>query len=179
MFGDNVPPDSFANNLSGPVIGGQIGFNYQSGPIVLGIEALVECSHVKGNHASTARAADDQFSSRIRAIARVTGRVGYAWNNLLIYGKAGYGAADISVSVTGSVGLFTGSGADRTWRGGPIVGVGLEYGLTSDLSIAVEYDYQYLGTGSYQIGDATGSYRWEVAARNFSTLTAKINYRFH
>lgn len=77
-----------------------------------------------------------------------------------------------------NVGASTGSGSDSQWRTGPTVGLGIEYGITPNLSFAVEYDYIRLNSGSYQLGGSTGSYLWDIDTRNVNVVMAKLNYRF-
>ncbi|MBI3705307.1 MAG: porin family protein [Rhizobiales bacterium] len=177
-FGDSVPPDSFNHRLSGVIGGGQIGFNYQRGAWVFGLEALLAGSSIKGDHASTFGAADDQLTARIDTLVLGTGRLGYAWDRLLAYGKAGVAAARIRASVSDAVGPNTGSGSDAAWQYRPTFGLGLEYGITANVSVAVEYNYIRLGTRTYQLGDATGRYAWDIDIRNVNLLMAKLNYRF-
>lgn len=180
-FFDYTPGQTFSHSMSGVIGGGQIGYNYQSGPWVFGIEAMVDAASIKGAFSSDTPfgAGDDQFEARIKMLMLFTGRLGYAWNNLLAYGKAGVGVANIRAEVSDDVGAFTGSGSDSHWLTGPTVGVGLEYGITANLSIGVEYDYLYLKSATYQLGDATGSYSWDVDVRNVNLVMAKLNYRFN
>lgn len=178
LFGDSVPPDTFNHSLSGVFGGGQIGYNIQRGRWVFGVEALIDAAGIKGNYTSTFGAADDQYETRISTLVLLTGRIGYAWDRLLVYGKAGLGAANIEASVTDSVGPSTGSGNASDWRYGPTVGLGIEYALSPNLSVAVEYDYLNLTGTDYQLGDSTGSYLWNVEVRDVSLLMAKLNYRF-
>lgn len=177
-FGDSVPPDSFNHRLSGVIGGAQIGFNYQSGSWVFGLEALLAASGIKGNYTSTFGAADDQFTTRIDTLMLGTGRFGYAWDRWLAYGKAGVAAARIRASVTDGVGPITGSGSDAAWQFRPSLGLGFEYGITRNVSFGVEYNYIRFGTRTYQLGDATGSYAWDINIRNVNLLMAKFNYRF-
>jgi outer membrane immunogenic protein len=177
-FGDSVPPDSFNHRLSGVIGGGQIGFNYQSGAWLFGAEALLAVTGIKGDHASTFGAEDDQFTARIDTLVLGTGRFGYAWDRWLAYGKAGVAAAHVRASVTDAVGPITGSGSDTAWQFSPTLGLGFEYGITRNVSFGVEYNYIGLRTRTYQLGDATGSYAWDVNIRNVNLLMAKFNYRF-
>jgi len=181
LFGDYVPPDGFSNKLSGIIGGGQIGFNYQTGNWVLGAEAMFDAASVKGDFASDTLfgAGDDQFEARIKTLMLFTARVGYAWNNVLAYGKAGIAAANIEASVSDDVGPNTGSGSESHWLAGPTVGAGLEYGITPNLSIGAEYDYIHLDSSSYQLGDASGSYSWDVNVEDVHMVLAKLNYRFN
>lgn len=181
LFGDSVPgppPDIFNHSLSGAIGGGQIGYNIQRGRWVFGVEALIDAAAIKGNYTSIFGAADDQYETRITTLVLLTGRVGYAWDRLLVYGKGGLAAANIEASVSDSVGPSTGSGSASNWRYGPTVGLGIEYALLPNLSVAVEYDYLHLGGADYQLGDSTGSYLWNVEALDVSLLMAKLNYRF-
>lgn len=172
-----------SHDMSGVIGGGQIGYNYQTGPWVLGVEAMFDGASIKGSFSSNktpfSLGGDDQFEARIKALMLFTGRVGYASDNILAYGKAGVGVANIRAEVSDDVGAFTGSGSDSHWLTGPTVGVGLEYGITPNLSIGVEYDYLYLKSATYQLGDATGSYSWDVDVRNVNLVMAKLNYRFN
>jgi outer membrane immunogenic protein len=180
-FFDAVPGDTFSHGMSGIMGGGQIGYNYQAGQWVFGIEAMLDAAAIKGSYDYTSAfaAADDQFEARIDSLLTVTARLGYAWDNVLFYGKAGIATARIKASVTDDVPAFTGAGNDSQWRTGPTVGVGIEYGITRNLSLAVEYDYTHLGSGSYQLGGGAGSYVWDVDVRNISQVTGKLNYRFY
>jgi outer membrane immunogenic protein len=178
-FFDSLPGDILSNGMAGAMGGGQIGYNYQSGRWVLGIEAVLAASAIKGNQISTTGAADDQFEARIKSLLLATGRLGYAWDNFLVYGKAGIAVANIRASVTDNAGPTTGAGSDSHWRGGPAVGLGIEYGITPNLSFAVEYDYIRLSAASYQLGGGAGSYLWDLDIRDISQVMAKLNYRMN
>jgi outer membrane immunogenic protein len=178
-FFDAIPGDTLSNNMSGVIGGGQIGYNYQAGRWVLGIEAMFDASAIKGSQTSTFGAADDQFEARLKSLMLGTVRLGYAWDNVMAYGKAGIAAARINASVTDNVAPTTGSGSDSKWRSGPTVGLGIEYGITRNLSLAVEYDYIHLDSGSYQLGGSAGSYLWDLDVRNVSIVMGKLNYRFY
>jgi outer membrane immunogenic protein len=178
FFGDSVPPDTFDHGVSGVLGGGQLGINMQRGPWVFGVEALIDASAMRGKHGSSAGAADDQFEARIDTLMLFTGRVGYAWDRLLAYGKAGWGVANVRVSVDDTTGPTTGSGSDSGWRSGPTVGLGVEYALSPTMSVALEYDYLRLDGADYQLGGSAGSYRWTIDMNDVSLVMAKFNVRF-
>jgi outer membrane immunogenic protein len=123
-------------------------------------------------------AGDDMFDFQIKSLALLTARAGYASTNILAYVKGGIAIADTEASVSDTTGPSTGSGSSRAWRSGPTIGAGLEYGMTPQMSIALEYDYVYLPSATYEIGGSTASYSWDVEARNISIVLAKLNYRF-
>ncbi len=177
-FYDAVPGDWFSNRSAGAIGGGQFGYNFQNGPLVYGVEAMFDAAALKVTSPSLFGAGDDKFETKIDALFAFTGRVGYAWQNVLLYGKAGLAIGHVSLSVSDTVGPFTGSGSDDRWVVGPTVGAGLEYGFTPRLSLAVEYDYTHLNSASYELGGGVGSYLWDVAPHNVHVVTARLNYRF-
>jgi len=178
LFGDNQPPDTFRHGASGTIGGGQVGINFQAGAWVFGAEALYDGSNINGKHSSTAGAADDQFTARIESFLLLTGRVGYAWNSGLGYVKGGYAGVDFRTSVSDGVPPSTGVGDDSRWRSGWTLGAGFEYAVTSSVSLALEYNYIRIGEERHQLGGGTGSYLWDVDARDISLLMAKLNFRF-
>src|SRR5439155_214718 len=86
------------------------------------------------------------FANRttIDAFGLVTGQVGYAVNNVLLYVKGG--GAVVSDKYTGFnnlIGATIDSNNDVRWGG--VVGVGLEYGFTPNWSAAIAYDHLFMG----------------------------------
>jgi outer membrane immunogenic protein len=135
---------------SGIVGGGQIGYNFQNGNWVYGVELSGSGANINGGGApppgAPFSAGDDNFESKIRALLLVTGRLGYAWDRTLLYAKGGYAGASIRTSVADStcpLGPPTscGSGSDTSWRSGFTVGAGLEYAVANNWIVGVEYDY--------------------------------------
>jgi outer membrane immunogenic protein len=179
-FFDYAPGQGFSNDLAGVIGGAQVGINFQRGPWVLGIEAMLDASDIDGDFTSNlpAGAADDKFEAQIEALFLATARVGYAWDNWLVYGKAGYAAARINLSVSDSTPPNTGSGNDSQWHSGPVAGIGVEYRLTPQLSLAAEYNHVWLDSGSYQLGGGTGNYSWDVDIGGINILMARLNWRF-
>lgn len=180
LFADYLPGESFSHAMDGLIGGGQIGYNYQRGRWVFGVEAMFDVSAISGKQLSSTLfgAGDDWFEARISALAVASGRLGYAWDNVLAYGKAGFAFANIRASVDDVAGVNTGSGSDSQWRSGPAFGLGVEYGVTPDLSIGIEFDYIRLDSGSYQLGGGAGSYLWDVDVSDICTAMVRLNYRF-
>ena len=181
LFADYLPGGSFSHEIEGLTGGGQVGYNFQRGRWVYGVEAILDVSAIAANRLSDTifGAADDLFNARIRALALVSGRLGYAWDNVLAYAKAGIALANIKASVSDVGGITTGTGNDSQWRSGPAFGVGLEYGVTPNLSLGIEYNYIHLDSASYQLGGGAGSYLWEVEISDISLVMVRLNYRFN
>jgi outer membrane immunogenic protein len=176
-FGDLAPGQGYRQTDGGFVGGGQIGCNYQVDHWVFGIEGTFAGSTFKGDVANTVfGVADDIFTTKIESIATGTGRVGYAWNNWLLYAKGGYAGGEVRFSVSDTVGI-TGAGSGSNWQNGWTVGGGVEYGLTPNWILGVEYDYVDLLTKSYDVGGGAGVYAFDVHPQIHEIL-ARLSYKF-
>src|ERR1700688_383417 len=114
-FGGAVPGNTFSQNSSGFIGGGQFGFNWQANQWVYGLEASLSGSTLKS---TTTNFVDDNLSNQTNALLLITGRVGYAVDNWLFYGKGGYAGVDrkVSVSDTGTVSPGVGSSSASNWH---------------------------------------------------------------
>src|SRR5262252_4517823 len=79
------------HNATGGLVGGQIGYRWQSANWVFGLEAQGDWANLTGSNVSLLTAPFTVFTnnSKIDAIGLFTGQVGYAWNNVLWYVKGG------------------------------------------------------------------------------------------
>jgi outer membrane immunogenic protein len=123
----------------GALGGIQAGYNQQIGNLLLGIEADISFSGIKGNRTvSILNQATLSQTSQINWLSTVTGRVGFANGRWLTYAKGGFAWAnedhgyDVQVSVPGPDRLtLSGSETRRGW----IVGAGMEYALANNWSL--------------------------------------------
>ena len=134
---------------SGLVGGGQLGYNFQTGNWVWGVEADISGAGANGNLPGGASFNADLMST-------LTGRFGYSWDRWLVYGKAGVGWVDVSTAVPAFSGTSTGGA----------FGVGAEYALGNNWSAKVEWDIIDLGNDN-AFRDST-----------FQTVKAGVNYHF-
>lgn len=123
---------------SGSVFGGvQAGYNWQSGPFVLGGEADIGYGHpskTKTFGVNTMKI-EEGVSGTVRA------RAGYAVDRALVYGTGGLAWANFDTTVNNGV---ASAKSDRT-RAGWVVGGGVEYALTNNISAKGEYLYEDFG----------------------------------
>ena len=116
FFGDVAGAPAFSHNMSGFIGGGQIGYNFQSGAFVFGLEAMFDYSDIKGG-VNPLRGGlpplgqDDNFATRIESLFLGTARIGYAWNNVLLYAKGGYAGGEVKVTVVDNAGVNQGAAA--------------------------------------------------------------------
>jgi outer membrane immunogenic protein len=161
-------------NANGGTVGGQIGYNWQSGPLVFGLEA-------QGNWADLSKSYVDPFNlawsvgTKVDALGLFTGRVGYAANNALFYVKGG--AAVVSNKYWAAFNNVNFVTVSNT-RWGADVGVGLEYGFTPNWSFGIEYNHAWLGNQNYNWGNPNWRYTTVNVRQDLDLVTARINYRF-
>src|SRR6187399_2954080 len=76
-----------SHDSTGGTVGGQVGYRWQTGTFVFGLEAQGNWADLSGSNASTVLGVVNR--TRIDAFGLFTGQVGYAWNNALLYAKGG------------------------------------------------------------------------------------------
>src|SRR5262245_48581318 len=155
------------NGESGVVGGGQVGFNYQVGQWVLGVEGTFSGTSISesarvvvlGVGVATAEANLDWIST-------VAFRAGWAFDRWLVYGKFGAAWASVSADATGTVigGPTVRVAVDDTVSGW-VFGLGTEYAFLNNWS--AKFEYNLLDFGNDLGTDA-----------NVHVFKAGLNYRF-
>ena len=77
------------HDATGGTVGGQVGYRWQTGTWVFGVEAQGNWADFKGSNASLFASGIRNESRKIDAFGLFTGQVGYAVNNVLLYVKGG------------------------------------------------------------------------------------------
>jgi outer membrane immunogenic protein len=170
---------------SGALVGGQIGFNWQAGWAVLGIEADGDWADLQGKSICNTTTFFLNCAAKTDGLATFTGRLGVDFDRMLLYVKGG-GAWMHENSTISNVALpplataFSSSLSDS--RYGWTLGMGIEYAFARQWSAKLEYDYADFGTKRYNF-PAAGT----VGASNFTnwdlvdqihTVKAGVNYHF-
>jgi outer membrane immunogenic protein len=174
--GGSIPEGG--TNANGGTVGGQIGYRWQSGAAVFGVEAQGNWANLTGTNTSLAlQNAGLDNHSNLDAFGFFTGQIGYAWNNVLLYAKGGAAVTDTKYSdlITGTSAVVATSG-DTRWGG--VVGAGLEYGFAPNWSAAVEYDHLFMGNNTDNLGGATGLLATDSISQNVDLVTVRLNYKF-
>jgi outer membrane immunogenic protein len=157
-----------SHDANGGTVGGQIGYRWQTGQIVWGVEGQGNWADLSGSHIGTFSAFNDH--SKIDSFGLITGQVGYAFNNVLLYVKGGAAVADVKNSTFDGFNTF----ANNDTRWGGTVGAGVEYGFAPGFSLGFEYDHLFLGRTSFvtAFGDTFS------AKNDVDLFTARLNYKF-
>jgi outer membrane immunogenic protein len=176
----------------GGLAGGQIGCNYQTGMLVLGIEGEGFWSGMKSTY-NEINSNPETFTLNARNTADfdIAGRFGLAFDRALVYGKAGvvwgrFGFNGID-SVPGHVptpATFNYQFNSTTFDG-LLIGLGLEYGITTNWTAKFEYDY--LGFVSRSVGETVTCstlcggypfYEHQSQSADKQIVKVGLNYRF-
>ena len=166
-------------DATGGVAGGQLGYRWQTGAWVFGLEAQGDWADLRGSTQSLG-APLNSLGSRMDAFALFTGQVGYAWNNVLLYVKGGAAVTDRRYDfVRSTTGLLVSSSGYAT-RWGGAAGVGLEFGLAPNWSAAIEYDHVFENTHTVAFTSPAGLPRSAAFLSGGDTdlVTVRLNYRF-
>lgn len=158
----NVNTNTFTSvgDLDGFVGGGQIGYNYQMGQFVLGLEADIQGADLSSG--------DNVIGSRIKTdyFGTVRARVGVAFDRFMPYVTGGWAYGNVKTSIPAF-----GISSDNSHTNGWALGGGIEYAITNNLIAGVEYLYVDLGekrvTG---LVDKVGT--------DFSVVRARLSYKF-
>jgi outer membrane immunogenic protein len=173
------PAGVFISSLTanGGEVGGQIGYRWQTGTWVIGLEAQGDWADISGSTVvpgfplATAR-------SRMDAFGLFTGQVGYAWNNALLYVKGGASITDRQYQLLATGGPVVADTGFQTRLGGT-VGAGLEYGFTPNWSAAIEYDHIFESRHGVSYNTVLGvPLTGSSAGGDTDLVTARINYRW-
>ena len=159
--------DTFSNG--GFLGGAQVGANAQFNWLVVGLEGDFSwTSLIKGTSTDSAGAA---ITTSPQWTSTLTGRVGAAFDRLLVYGKGGLAIADDQSTFTPVGGATL---TDTVTRTGWTVGAGLEYALTNNWTVRAEYDYLGFGNKQLSFTPAVTS----NADLNVQEIKAGFDYKF-
>lgn len=168
------------HDATGGTAGGQVGYRWQAGAYVFGLEAQGNWADFKGSN-GTLPPPTGIFTNetKIDAFGLFTGQVGYAWNNALLYVRGGGAVTSNRYNqyFTATGALSSSSGDETRWGG--VVGVGLEYGFASNWSAAVAYDHMFMQDKTVTLTTPIGAFPTsERVSQNVDLVTVRVNYRW-
>jgi outer membrane immunogenic protein len=154
----SVPPGFVggSTDLSGALGGFYGGYNYQVNKYLVGIDGDFSWSGVTGTSTDIGPLNGHSLNhtDQMDWITSATGRLGYTSDNWLLFAKGGWAWAQWGGSTTNTLGAaFFGRSTSSTIRDGWTVGAGVEYGVTSHISLKAEYDYVGFQTANYNSTD--------------------------
>jgi outer membrane immunogenic protein len=168
--------------------GGQVGANYQfSNGVVIGAEAMFDWLSNSQNAIITATDPTGAVAANIgtanaRWLTTVSGRLGYAWDRVLLFAKGGgawVATNSPAISVAGTPASFT--SISNSTSSGYTAGFGVEWAFSGNWSVRAEYAYIGLPSQSFTVTPGTPTFGGDVITfgnRNISMVTGAVNYKF-
>ena len=136
---DRINTDGEHSN--GVAYGAQVGYDFQAGDVVLGVEGEAGDSSVD-DCASGVIVATDELCANAGRDLYVGGRVGYAVSpRVLLYGKAGYTNSRLSLDYEDGTAATAPDFSIRENLDGVRVGGGVEFAVGRNAFLSTEYRY--------------------------------------
>jgi outer membrane immunogenic protein len=133
--------ESFSFNPSSYIAGGQLGCQLQMNTFVFGVEGTWSATDLKQTDISVLLPLRQRML-KIDELATVTGRLGVAFDRVLLYGKGGWVDARVE---TFAINPATGVNGDLTaWQGGWTVGGGVDWAVWQNVVLGAEFNYYKL-----------------------------------
>jgi outer membrane immunogenic protein len=166
-FGSSTWAVTGSHNVSGGLVGSTVGYNYQFGQAVAGIEGDIDWSDIGGTNQTSCPLG---CQTRNNWLSTVRGRLGYAADRFMPFVTGGVAFGNIRAGAPG----FAQSNSDQT---GWTIGGGLEAALVANWTAKVEYLYVDLGSFNCGVNCGLGLATDNVSFHT-SILRAGLNYRF-
>ncbi len=167
---------SSANSTQSGVIGGlQAGYNWQLNNFVVGLEGDISLGSLRRSTAITNAAPGDSINASVDALGTVRGRVGLAFDRILVYGTGGVAFASLKSEYAGPVFPFTATASSTAT--GWAYGGGIEYALMGHWTAKAEY--LHVGFPSRSVTETTSTFGYTFNFKDSIDIgRVGINYKF-
>jgi len=166
-WGDSSWDSAGSFDLTGGLVGGTAGYNWQMGSWVFGLEGDVDWTNIDGKITNGLCPLGCQTANSW--IATVRGRVGYAFDRIMPYFTGGLALGNIEATTP----FFVGKDATNA---GWTVGGGLEVAIMNNWTAKAEY--LYVDLGELNCGIGCGALFNDNVSFKTHLLRGGINYRF-
>ncbi len=184
--GDTPADAALDPNLGGSsfIGGGLIGYNYQIGAALVGLEGDIGFGNAKSTVMSAKSSvpldvwyADNNLSEHVNGHIRA--RVGWTTGPMLFYGAAGVALSNSKIDVVGYCppDIYYTNGSHGL--AGLSLGAGAEFAMTSNIILRAEYLHDDYGHQSIDVGSGPPNY-WQNRELKLRTETARlaVSYKF-
>ena len=159
----------FSNGDNGGFVGGgQLGYNWQSGALVFGVETDIQYADFGGNRNF---GVFGTYSNDGNYFGTVRGRLGYAMDRTLFYVTGGLAYGDVGDSLFGG----------NSTRVGYTLGGGIEYAFTNNWTAKLEGLYVNIDRGNRAGLVTVGGVPYAVSQgknNDFGVVRVGLNYKF-
>jgi outer membrane immunogenic protein len=143
------------NNANGPVFGGQLGYNYQAGNWVFGVEGDVDGANIRSNQGGAITltplgvVGSGFLNVKQEWLASIRGRLGYTWGPGMIYvtgggawtGVQANGGTTVASTIPGGSFIETATFSQSQTLSGWVAGAGYEWMIAPNWALRGEYLY--------------------------------------
>lgn len=138
-------------SLDGALYGGHLGYNFQFGSTLIGIEGSFSGSSINGSSGCLVLMTCERD---VEWLATVAARVGYVMDRTMLYVMGGIAWSEVATTVgLSGCTCLAGSETNLGW----LVGFGMEYAITTRLAGRIEYVHVDLGSNTHAL-DAGGGF---------------------
>jgi len=193
------------NSVNGLIGGGQAGFNWQTGALVLGVEADIQASGQRGSNAFCTNGGGNAcpagpfafgtapfllgVDEKLQWFGTARGRIGAGGDRFLFYVTGGVAVGEINADYASAGTLIPApasvAGSASFTKVGWVVGVGVEARLVDNWTAKLEYLYMDLGsftdtlTASGSLASVTSTVTTTFSSRlTDSIVRVGLNYKF-
>ena len=168
-----APGNANATNVIGGVQGG---YNWQINNVVLGVEGDFSLTGISQSILAASPALPrDVYSSKITDLATIRGRIGWAFDRVLVYGTGGAAFASVNDRLADRAVPFVASPGSSV--AGWTAGGGLEYAVTNHWTAKIEYLHVGFSNRSATAPPPSPAYAFAFAD-SVDIARAGINYKF-
>ena len=159
--------DAGSFDTSGAMVGGTVGYNWQFGTWVVGLEGDIDWADIKGSRSAGCFAGNCSTENTWLGTAR--GRLGYAFDRIMPYVTGGAAFGDVQASQPGFTGMTS---TQLGWT----VGAGVEFAIASNWTAKVEYLHYDLG--NFQCGLNCNGFVNDNVSFRADAVRGGVNFRF-
>ena len=178
------PGSVCGNDVEGPFVGAQVGYNFRVAPsFLLGVEADISGGAIDGTSIGCNATGCSQGDVNIDFLGTLRGRVGFVQGSWLLYATGGWAFGHAETDRTILTGGLAGRVAsDSGWENGWVVGGGVEWAFLPGYSL--KFEYQRLEFGDitrefdYSPGNA-GAFRRIESELTIDTVRIGLNARLN
>jgi len=168
--------NNFPDNKRSGVIGGvQAGYNWQINNVVVGLEGDLSFGSLRRSTAVTTGATGDTINTSMDALGTLRGRVGLAFDRILVYGTGGVAFASLKDEYAAPAFPFTATAGSTAT--GWAYGGGVEYALMGHWTARAEY--LHVGFPSRGATETTSGFGYTFNFKDSLDIgRVGINYKF-
>lgn len=162
-------------NLSGGLVGGTYGTNWQFGSWVLGMESDYSWSGLKGSAVEMPIPSNTATTKQIW-VGFDRGRIGYAWDRWLVFAAGGLAESTIEADTTGPAGTLSQSKFRLGWTAGG----GVEWAFAPQWSAKLEYLHADFASHTSYLNPAPAGFtnRANGLTLNEDLVRVGVNYHY-